>query len=380
MIDVIAGPARIVQYPALVDADPRLVGFEILRGQEAHIIGSDHRGIERQRQIDRPGDIRLFARPAGALQFQIKAVAERAQPVFGPVSRLVRMARQNRSPDLPLPAARERKQALVMGFQPVRHELRNALVLVFAVGAGNELGQGPVAGLVLDEQRHGKRGGGFHLVEKQHIGPGDRLDATGLRRLVELDQREEVGMVSDGHCRHAQLYALFDQRLDVHQPVDQGILRVQAQVDETGRDHYGSRIVGLGQGCFGETQRQRGFPGGQDQPECLGQFVIGQHGIPGPPCRCRISRGRDGIKQGGAIIELSLANSVFPDMAGKAEPGGLAAAGEVIGAGFRARVKAAPMHVAVGDQRRGFGDQATPGRRAVLIINDAEAIPFAHEP
>ena len=93
-------------------------------------------------------------------------------------------------------------------------------MLVFAVGAGNQAGERPVAGVILDEQGQRKGSGGFRLVVDQDIGPGDGLDAGGLGGLEELDQGKEIGMVGDRDGRHAETGAALDQRLDVHQPVD----------------------------------------------------------------------------------------------------------------------------------------------------------------
>ena len=66
------------------------------------------------------------------------------------------------------------------------------------------------------------------------VGAADRLDAGAHGGLVELHQRAHVAHVGDRHGRHTGSRHGLDQGFDPHQPVDQGELGVQAQMDEAG--------------------------------------------------------------------------------------------------------------------------------------------------
>ena len=57
----------IVQHAALVDAHPGLVGLIVLGFEEAHVVGRDHGDVAVGRERQRPFEVGLFPRAAGAL-------------------------------------------------------------------------------------------------------------------------------------------------------------------------------------------------------------------------------------------------------------------------------------------------------------------------
>ena len=57
---VAAWPARIVQSAPLLDADARLVGFEVIRIQKAHVIARHHWNIQFRGQPERGGEVGLL--------------------------------------------------------------------------------------------------------------------------------------------------------------------------------------------------------------------------------------------------------------------------------------------------------------------------------
>jgi len=60
----------------------------------------------------------------------------------------------------------------------------------------------------------------------------DGLNARLLGRPVEGDQAVKHAVVGEGYRGHAQFLCLFHQVLDVGQAVEQGISRVDVQMDE----------------------------------------------------------------------------------------------------------------------------------------------------
>ena len=57
----------IVQRPAIMDADANLVCFKLLLAEESHIVGSHHRAIGVDRQINRQGVVVFFSFSAGPM-------------------------------------------------------------------------------------------------------------------------------------------------------------------------------------------------------------------------------------------------------------------------------------------------------------------------
>ena len=66
-----------------------------------------------------------------------------------------------------------------------------------------------------------------------------RLDPLATCRVVELDEAKEIGEVGERQRRHAKLGRTRDGVVDTNDAVGDGILAVQAQMDETGIGHRG---------------------------------------------------------------------------------------------------------------------------------------------
>ncbi len=63
-----------------MDADARLVGLEIGRRQETHVVGRDHRHTPPDRQVHAGFDQLGLLRPAGADQLQVVTITEGREP------------------------------------------------------------------------------------------------------------------------------------------------------------------------------------------------------------------------------------------------------------------------------------------------------------
>jgi hypothetical protein len=71
-------------------------------------------------------------------------------------------------------------------------------------------------------------------VGDPQVAAGDRLDTGCFGRLVELDQREQVALVGQRDRRHLRARAGVHQFRDADGRVDQRILAVHVEMDETG--------------------------------------------------------------------------------------------------------------------------------------------------
>ena len=120
----------------VVDAHPRLVRFEILGFEEAHVVGRDHgqRAPRGERQC--ACDVRLLIRPAHALQFQIEAILEERAPELARPLRLGILAVDERATDIARGRTGERDQAGErLRAQPAPVDERNTALLAFKVSA-----------------------------------------------------------------------------------------------------------------------------------------------------------------------------------------------------------------------------------------------------
>ena len=106
LLRVAARAALVREQRAVVDADARFVRFEVVRLQEAHVVGRDHRHAALRRQRHGGGDVGLLARPAEALQLDVEAIAEQLEPAIERLLGLALAAVAERAADVAFHAAR----------------------------------------------------------------------------------------------------------------------------------------------------------------------------------------------------------------------------------------------------------------------------------
>src|SRR5262245_55430371 len=81
--------------------------------------------------------------------------------------------------------------------EPTGSDLGAAAMPVVAIGAGQQLAQAQVAGAVLAQQQQSVRLVAVLLVGDPNVAANDGFDARLTRRLIELDQTEDVGEVCE---------------------------------------------------------------------------------------------------------------------------------------------------------------------------------------
>ncbi len=72
--------ALVVEHIAFGDAHPRLVRLEIVRAEELHRMGGNHRQAQFRGQPGRPIQVMLFVGESGALQLDVVTVVEQCRP------------------------------------------------------------------------------------------------------------------------------------------------------------------------------------------------------------------------------------------------------------------------------------------------------------
>ena len=211
-----------------MDADAHLVGIEVTRLEEAHVVGGHHRGVGFQRQVHGFMYIAFLVFAAGALQFEVVAVAEGRLPFLQQLFGFIIVARDQRAADIAIAAAGECDQAIAVLMDPFALHHRDAARLAFEVAFRDQLRQVQVTVVVLAQQQHAVRLQLAVGIADPGIDADHRLDAGAERGLVELDHREQVGLVGQCHRRHVLPGELLHQRLDADGTVDERVFGVQA--------------------------------------------------------------------------------------------------------------------------------------------------------
>ena len=234
------------------DAAERVVGIVVLLAEEVRVVVAD------QRQAELLGDL-LEERVDALLVVHVALELDVEARLAGSV-RAERLGMPLRFLDRGLPVlllvgADEllqverdaRTEVAVDGDQPAvelrERGLVHARLVVEAVdeGIARELEEVAPAVEVLRQEHQveaaiGHAGvGAVAAVARGHVGldAEDRLDAHLLGRHVELERAEEVAVVGDGHRVHAELLDAVDQLLQPVAAVEERVLAVKVQVDET---------------------------------------------------------------------------------------------------------------------------------------------------
>ena len=72
-----------------------------------------------------------------------------------------------------------------------------------------------------------------------HFAADDRFHAPRLGRVVERFRREKISVIGDGHGRHFPARRFVDDFFEVARTIQQAVIRVQMQVNESGSFHAG---------------------------------------------------------------------------------------------------------------------------------------------
>jgi hypothetical protein len=236
---VTLGAPRVVQGAAVMNADPRLVGLEIILLQEMHIVGGHHRHAMGRRKRYRPVQVFLLPFPSGTLQLQVETVREQGMPIVQQARGIRLAAGQQGLADITGTAAGQGNEPCRAVRQPGAFDDGYAEVLTLDIATRHQAVEAVVALPVLAQQDQPEGLGGLLLVLDPDVAADDGLHSRRHGGAIELHHGEQVALIGDGAGGHAGLGHGLDQGFDAHDPVHQGIFRVQAQVDEGSR-HGGS--------------------------------------------------------------------------------------------------------------------------------------------
>ena len=232
LIAVILGAARVIQCPAFTNADASFVSLKVLLLDKAHIVGRHQRRANFVCKGHSPMQMLFVIGTLGALYFDIEAVRENGHPLTGQGLGFFSVATDQRDTYLALFRSRQHDQAIGSLGYPFALNDHLAIALAIDVTTGNQLGQVAIAQRVHRQQADTAKGVFRVLVRQPQVCTTDRFDSTAHGGFVELDQGAHVVLIGDRDGRHIHAGQGFDQRLDPHQAIDQGVLSVQAQVNE----------------------------------------------------------------------------------------------------------------------------------------------------
>ena len=232
LIAVILGATRVVQCPALTNADAGFVSLKVLLPDKAYIVGCHQRRADLVCQSHSRMQMLFVIGTLGALHFDIEAVREHRHPFSGQGLGFFSVATDQRDTDLALFRSRQHDQAIGGLGYPLALDDDLAIALAIDVTTGDQLGQVAIAQRVHRQQADTAEGVFRVLVRQPQVCTTDRLDAAAHGRLVELDQGAHVVLIGHRDSGHIHAGQGLDQRFDPHQAIDQGVFSVQAQVNE----------------------------------------------------------------------------------------------------------------------------------------------------
>ena len=238
LVAVASLPARVVEHPALLDANPRLVGLEVVLLQEAHVVACHHRRAGVGGQFRRIHREPILFRTPGAHDFEIDPGGEGGAPIGQPVRR-GRILLSHRLADVAVASEQDdqpfrRPEDRLAGGPAVPGALRVAVVSAAGVGARHQPQQVAVA-LRASGQQHAAVGAAGVFVFPVHA--DDRLDAVLATGGVELHQAEQVAAVGERHRRHAQRGGALGEVAHLDQAIVDGELAVDRQMHEVAQRH-----------------------------------------------------------------------------------------------------------------------------------------------
>ena len=180
-------------------------------------------------------EVILLLRAPGTAELEIEGVGELLHPSLESLLCLRGLARQQELPDSTVAPARHREKAFGTPLQPATSQHGLSELLALEPGPGQEAHQVEIPRAGCHQQRQGVH---CSRIVDQHIAARDGLDACRGGFLVELDETEQIGEISESDGRHAEFGTTLREFLDTHQPVDKRVLGMQPQVDE-GNTHLG---------------------------------------------------------------------------------------------------------------------------------------------
>ena len=163
----------------------------------------------------------------------------KGQPIRGQLPLRLPLVQQ-RMADVAQVRAGKRDQAFgALLVEPALADFGAAAVLVGQIGAGNQPAQQQIPGVILGEQQNAERLVPVGLITEPQVAADDGLYAFAASGLVEFHHAEQVAEVGEGESRHAVGHRPGHRVLDAHDPIHNGVLAVEPQVDEGGSGHGG---------------------------------------------------------------------------------------------------------------------------------------------
>ncbi len=232
----------VAQRVARLDAEKRLVGARVLGEQVVDVAGGDKRqpallGDAGKEWVDARLDVQ-----AGVLHLHVDVA--RAEDLGQPVELglgVLRPAFLESLADPSREATGERDQPVCVAFEQLPVDAR-LVVVALQVAARRELDQVRIALVRLGEQRQVRVALGLRaaVVGDVDLAAEDRLDALLAGLAIELDRAGERPVVGERDRRHVELRRPRSECRDAAGAVQDGVLRVDVQVDE--------RCAGVGHG------------------------------------------------------------------------------------------------------------------------------------
>ena len=225
--------AGVVERIAFRDATTDGVRLVIFRHQKLHGMRRDHRDVHFDRKVDEFMNERFVAGTSRTLQFNVETILEDflITPQFRHRERreFVRIMTCER----PFGAARQRNEAFpLLSFEPLELDLPAQAVFFREIRTRKKFTQMAIAFTMHAVHRQTIRFVRHSGIVQANIATDDGLQ-TGLHGVcVKTHAAEEIHDVGNPERHTAVLEHLFNDRIDAHHPVDDGVLGMESKMHE----------------------------------------------------------------------------------------------------------------------------------------------------
>ena len=230
--------AGVVERVALRNAATDGVRLVVFRHQKLHRVRSNHGHVHFDREVDELMNECLVCGASRALQFHIQTIPEDllVAPQFHHRERREFMGIVTR--ERPFGAARQRNEAFpLLSFKPLELDLSAQAVFFREIRTREKFAQMAIAFTMHAVHRQTIRFVRHGGIVKTNVATDDGLE-TGLHGVgVKTNAAEEIHDVGNPESHTAVFKHFFNDRIDAHHPVDDGVLGMKSQVDKARIGH-----------------------------------------------------------------------------------------------------------------------------------------------
>ena len=235
MLAIVPRPIDVGQSAPVMNTHSCFMRVVPITFKKTNVVTCDDSHVFLSGHLQAAPDNVFFARASRPNQLQIEAIAKNSQPIFQRIGCQCIIPTDHRSTNIAFSTARQGQQSIAgICRKPFAPGHRLAANLAFQVGARDQLGEIPIAVIVLHEQQQREWMVGIFIISDTKIESDDRLDACGNRLAIELHETEQVILIGQCNSRHGFTTTTGNQPGNSNRAVHHRVLGVHVKMYELG--------------------------------------------------------------------------------------------------------------------------------------------------